>query len=296
MHSEPRRLAGALAATAALLVLAAGCAGSPDPASGGAMAGRAPVTNVTLGYVPYADDAVLFYAEQSGIFRRHGLNVSLVPHANPAAVAASLQSGTEQFGFITTPVLINLNSRGVGVKCVSSVDGQQPSSPAQDGTMLIVAKGSDITSIKDLVGKNLAVAQLSSLASLDVEVLANRAGIDPASIHQLVMPFPQMSAALSQGRVQAAVIVSPFAGTALAEGATVIDHPDTMLYPGGTVTCLGAMGPYTGARPRHHPARAHRKEATMGLTWQQGPLAPGAPGRFLRIDVRGTSCHPRRQP
>ncbi len=65
--------------------------------------------------MPYSDDASLFYAQDSGIFRAHGLNVTFVPQASPVAVEASMASGTEQFGFVTTPVLINLNSKGVGV-------------------------------------------------------------------------------------------------------------------------------------------------------------------------------------
>ncbi|MGH3252848.1 MAG: ABC transporter substrate-binding protein, partial [Trebonia sp.] len=71
---------------------------------------------MTLGYVPYSDDASLFYAQSSGIFKKHGLNVTFVAQASPVAVEASMASGTEQFGFITTPVLINLNSKGVNVK------------------------------------------------------------------------------------------------------------------------------------------------------------------------------------
>ena len=92
-----------------------------------------------------------------------------------------MASGTEQFGFITTPVLVNLNSKGVGVKCVSTVDGNEPTNPADDSTVLVAAKGSGITSIKDLAGKNVAEVQLSSLNSLSVMVLAKQAGIDPAS-------------------------------------------------------------------------------------------------------------------
>jgi NitT/TauT family transport system substrate-binding protein len=209
----------------------------------------ATVTNVTLGYVPYSDDASLFYAQDSGIFAKHGLNVTFVAQASPVAVEASMASGQEQFGFITTPVLINLNSKGVNVKCVSSVDGGEPSNPANDSTVLVAAKGSGITSIKDLAGKNVAEVQLTSLNSLAVAVLAKRAGIDPASIHQIAIPFPQMPAALAQGRVQAAVIVAPFAATALAEGATVLTHPNVDLFPNGTVTCLDAMGSYISANP-----------------------------------------------
>jgi NitT/TauT family transport system substrate-binding protein len=221
--------------------------GASSSAAGASAAGS--VTNVTLGYVPYSDDASLFYAQSSGIFKKHGLNVTFVPQASPVAVEASMASGTEQFGFITTPVLINLNSTGVNVKCVSSVDGGEPSNAADDSTVLVAAKGSGITSVKDLAGKNVAEVQLTSLNSLAVEILAKQAGIDPKSIHQIAIPFPQMPAALAQGRVQAAVIVAPFADSATSEGATVLTHPNVDLFPNGTVTCLDAMNSYISANP-----------------------------------------------
>jgi|tagenome__1003787_1003787.scaffolds.fasta_scaffold20970833_4 NitT/TauT family transport system substrate-binding protein len=249
---------GTVVALAALLAACGGGGSSSGPAgagssggasSGGASSGGASgtVTNVSVGYVPYSDDAALFYAQDGGIFRKHGLNVTFVPQASPVAVEASMASGTEQFGFITVPVLINLNSKGVQVKCVSSVDGNQPSSDANDSTVLVAAKGSGITSIKGLAGKNIAEVQLTSLNSLAVEVLAKRAGIDPASVHLIAMPFPQMPAALAQGRVQAAVIVAPFTSTALAEGAVPLIHPNVALFPNGTVTCLDVMGSYASA-------------------------------------------------
>jgi NitT/TauT family transport system substrate-binding protein len=249
-----------LAATA---VAASACSSSPgtssSPAGGASSAAggntgsstgsSGSVTNVTLGYVPYSDDASLFYAQSSGIFKKHGLNVTFVPQASPVAVEASMASGTEQFGFITTPVLINLNSKGVGVKCVSTVDGNEPTNPADDTTVLVAAKGSGIKSVKDLTGKNVAEVQLTSLNSLSVMVLAKQAGIDPHSIHQIAIPFPQMPAALAQGRVQAAVIVAPFTQTAVGEGATVLTHPNQVLFPNGTLTCLDAMGSYISANP-----------------------------------------------
>jgi NitT/TauT family transport system substrate-binding protein len=251
-HKGPRYAVGVLLAATA--VAAAACSSSPSSsstpagtASGAAGGTSGSVTNVTLGYVPYSDDASLFYAQDSGIFKQHGLNVTFVPQASPVAVEASMASGTEQFGFITTPVLINLNSKGVSVKCVSSVDGNQPSNPANDSTALVAAKGSGVTSVKDLAGKNVGEVQLTSLNSLAVEVLAKQAGIAPSSIHQIAIPFAQMPAALSQGRVQAAVIVAPFTQTAIGEGATVLTHPNVDLFPNATVTCLDAMSSYISA-------------------------------------------------
>jgi NitT/TauT family transport system substrate-binding protein len=262
MRNAAKRTRYALGATLlALAAATAACSSSPSSSSSastgstgsGASAssgtGSGSVTNVTLGYVPYSDDASLFYAQDSGIFRKHGLNVSFVAQASPVAVEASMASGTEQFGFITTPVLVNLNSKGQSVKCVSTVDGNEPTNPADDSTVLVAAKGSGITGIKDLAGKNVAEVQLSSLNSLSVMVLAKQAGIDPTSIHQIAIPFPQMPAALAQGRVQAAVIVAPFTQTATGEGATVLTHPNQVLFPDGTLTCLDAMSSYISANP-----------------------------------------------
>jgi NitT/TauT family transport system substrate-binding protein len=260
-HKSARYAIGVLLAVTA--VAASACSSSPSSSAtpgggtastaGSTAAGSASasgnLTNVTLGYVPYSDDASLFYAQSSGIFKQHGLNVTFVAQASPVAVEASMASGTEQFGFITTPVLINLTSKGVSVKCVSSVDGSEPSTPADDSTVLVAAKGSGITSVKGLAGKNVAEVQLTSLNSLAVEILAKQAGIDPSSIHQIAIPFPQMPAALAQGRVQAAVIVAPFTDTATSEGATVLTHPNVDLFPNGTVTCLDAMGSYISANP-----------------------------------------------
>ena len=249
---------------AVLALTAAACSSGSSSSGAGAAAGgtaggtastsasastAAGVTNVSLGYVPYSDDASLFYAQDSGIFRKHGLNVTFVAQASPVAVEASMASGTEQFGFVTTPVLVNLAAKGVGVKCVSTVDGNEPTNPADDSTVLVAAKGSGITSVKDLAGKSVAEVQLTSLNSLSVEVLAKQAGIDPASIHQIAIPFPQMPAALAQGRVQAAVIVAPFTQTAVGEGAAVITHPNQVLFPNGTLTCLDAMSSYISANP-----------------------------------------------
>jgi NitT/TauT family transport system substrate-binding protein len=235
--------AGAAALAAATLLLAAcGSSGSSGNASGTAKK----LVNVDVGYVAYSDDDALFLAIQDGIFAKHGLNVTLTSQANPIDVVSSMVSGTEQFGFVTTPVLANVNSKGTPLKCVSTVDGNQPTQTSKDGTMLVAAKGSGISSVAGLRGKKIATVQTTSLNSLSVEVLAKQAGLSPGSYQFVQMPFPQMPAALSQGNVQAAVITSPFVNTAIAEGATVIDHPNVELFGGATVTCMAALSSYIG--------------------------------------------------
>jgi|GEM_PF-2013995 len=212
-------------------------------------ASTTPTTTVTFAYVPYSDDASLFLGIQRGVFKAHGLDVKLAPEASPAPIVAGLASGTEQFGFVTTNVLIDAVGHGVPIKCVSSVDGNQTSNPNGGSAVLLAAPGSGIHSIHQLAGKTVAVVQLNSLNSVDVEQLASQAGVSASSIHLIALPFPQMPEALKDGRVSAAVVVSPFSNTAIKEGATPLAHPNSQLFPDGTLTCIAASDSYIASHP-----------------------------------------------
>ncbi len=240
---------GRSAVVVAAVVVAAMVAGCGGDSSGSDAGGGGGVTNIKVGYVPYADDAPAFLAQEIGIFRKHGLNVEFVPAANPTAIVAAMISGQQQFGFVTDPVLINVNLRGTAIKCVAPVVGRQPADTKRDGTTLVAGKGSGIKGVKDLAGKKVGMVQLNSLNSLDVQTLASQAGIDHKSIQLIQMPFPQMPAALSQGRVHAAVIVQPFAQTAIDKGHTVINHPNAVLWAGGTTVCFSALAKYIDDNP-----------------------------------------------
>jgi len=243
---------GRSAVVAAAVVAAAtvaGCGGDSSGSESGSGSGGGKVTNIKVGYVPYADDAPAFLAQEKGIFRKHGLNAEFVPAANPTAIVAAMLSGQQQFGFITDPVLINVNLKGTAIKCVAPVVGRQPADVKRDGTTLIAGKGSGVNGVKDLAGKKVGMVQLNSLNSLDVQTLANKAGIDYKSIQLIQMPFPQMPAALQQGRVHAAVIVQPFAQTAVSQGATILNHPNAELWAGGTTVCFSALGKYVEDKP-----------------------------------------------
>jgi NitT/TauT family transport system substrate-binding protein len=265
-------VAAALVATVSLT----GCGGDDSSEAKAGSAGG--LTVLKLGYVPYADDAAAFLAQEKGIFRKHGVSVQFVPAPNPVAAIAALTSGNQQLAFVTDPVLINAGLQNTKLKCVAPVIGRQPRDTARDGTTLIAGKNSGIRGVGDLAGKRVAMVQLNSLNSLDVQALAVQAGLDHKSVQFIQIPFPQMPAALDQGRVQAAVIVQPFAQTAIDKGHTVINHPNAVLWPGGTTVCFAALAKFIDKNPEAIKAfnaamreaitytRGHEPEAKATLT------------------------------
>jgi NitT/TauT family transport system substrate-binding protein len=257
-------------------MLLAGC-GSSSSSSGAGGSGSSGST-IQFGYVPYGDDAPLFLGIEKDFFSSRGLDVKPVPEASPTPVVANLASGQQQFGFVTTNVLINAVAHHVPIKCVSTVDGDQSPSPKHDSAVLLAAPGSGISSVAQLQNKTVAVVQLNSLNSVDVQESIAKAGGDPNSVHLISLPFPQMPQALKSGRVAAAIVVSPFSATAISEGARPIAYPNSSLFPNGTITCIAASTSYIQSHPQQvkawqeaiaqsaQYAKAHLSQARATLT------------------------------
>lgn len=224
-------------ALAAVMVVAAAC-------GGGGGSGGGP-TDITVNIVPFSPNAVLFLGMEKGMFEKRGLNVELQRSASPIPVVASLVAEQADFGFVTTPVLINANREGTPIKCVAPVDGQI--STDRDSSALVAPAGSGIDSLDDLSGKSVAVVQLASINLIGAKKLIEDAGA--TGTEYIAMPFPQMPQALADGRVDAAVITSPYLETALDAGAVPLAHPSSDLFPTGTVYCYAATTPYLEENP-----------------------------------------------
>ncbi|MET8354181.1 MULTISPECIES: ABC transporter substrate-binding protein [unclassified Micromonospora] len=246
-------------ATLMVALLAAGCGDNAGGDSSGG--GNSGVTDVNVGIVPFSPNAVLFQAIEGGIFKKHGLNVKTTSAAAPTPIVAAMVSGQQQFGFVTTPVLINANAAGTAVKCVAPIDGQV--SKERDSSALVTAANSGINSLADLSGKKIAVVQLSSINLIGAKKLAEEAGA--TNIEWVVIPFPQMPQALADGRVDAAVVTTPYLETALKAGAKALAHPSSDLWPEGTVYCYGATAKYLDEHP--DVAKAFQDAMTEAITY-----------------------------
>lgn len=229
-----RKRLGALAAVASAALLLAACSSPAAGGDGGGATGGAPEkTELTVAINPSSQFAPMYLGIESGIFKKHGLKLDIVPQTDIAAIISGIASGQYDFGFATVVHVLTANANGIPIRTVSSVEGQLK--PDDEGTVTIASASSGITDFSGMEGKRLATVGLSSMNTLTSWALADKAGIDPKSMKLVQLPFGQMAAALANGDVDAAVMQWPFAGDALDAGGKVLAYNNGVMF-GDTAT------------------------------------------------------------
>lgn len=203
-----------LAVLAALTVLAAGCGSPESPSSSGP-------DDVKVGLISILDVAPIYLGQQKGFFEKRNIKLTLQPAEGGTETVPSVLSGNQQFGFSNVVTLLLAQAQGLPVKVVSNgtnstgVDGK-------DFGALMVAGDSPIRSVKDLAGKKVAVNTFQNVVELAVRASALKADIDPESIEFVKLPFPDMPAALTEGRADAVFVVEPFQQLVLSQGGRAL--------------------------------------------------------------------------
>ncbi|MGA2393980.1 MAG: ABC transporter substrate-binding protein [Candidatus Lustribacter sp.] len=188
------------------------------------VAGRSPafaqqppaLTTLRGTVVPNDDLAPILYAEQSGMFRKAGLDVQLLRSNSGSAVAAAIAGGNSEFGVSSLIALISGHSRGLPFVLIA------PSHVivAGDGTQeMVVLKDSPLRRGSDLNGKVLAVPGIADANWLSSRAFVDADGGDSGSIKFVELPQTAIPAALEQKRVDAAMLQEPVLDRAMAGGA-----------------------------------------------------------------------------
>jgi NitT/TauT family transport system substrate-binding protein len=222
------RLGCTAAVAAALAIVAAGCGGDDD--SSGGDGDSSEVTTITVGTLPIANAAPMYLGMEKGFFEDEGLRIKPQVGEGGAALIPSLVSGDAQFAFVGVIPAITAVAQDVPIKVVTSSD-DAAATEAKDWQTLVVPEGSPIQGVDDLPGKTIAVNALRGLAEVVISRSLEKQGVDYEAVKLLEVPFPEMPAALEQGRVDAALLTEPFLSAVLAEGGTQIDAPSVETVP-----------------------------------------------------------------
>jgi NitT/TauT family transport system substrate-binding protein len=173
------------------------------------------LTPLRITAVPNDDVTPVLYAQQSGLFRRAGLDVTMTPATSGAAIAAAVVSGSYDIGLVSLMASITGHVHGLPFVMVAPSLLYLTTNPTQD---LIVLKDSPIRSVSDLSGKIVAVSSIRDVGWVAVRAFADQHGIDSSTIKFVELPMAATPAAIDQHRVDSGTILNPTLAEAMATG------------------------------------------------------------------------------
>lgn len=203
----------ALAAVALVLAACGGGDGGETSADGN--------DKLTVGVIPIVDTAPIWLGKDKGFFEDEGIDLELTKTTGGAAAVPGVVNGEFDFAFGNVMSLMVAQDQGLPLSFVTNgttTSGEE----GKDFSGVVVPKGSDIKSPKDLEGKNVGVNNLKNIGDTTVRYVVEADGGDPSKIKFSEVAFPDAPAALSKGNVDAAWVLEPFLSQAIAEGGTVI--------------------------------------------------------------------------
>lgn len=157
---------------------------------------------------------VALYAQATGLFRKHGLEVEFVRFTNQQDNIRSTMRGAQDASFVPLAEVIQVDPNQEAPVYIMVAD----ISTGSDG---IVAE-SQITSVKDLKGKKVSV-KLGTVPHLVLLEALKANQLQPNEIEIVDAINERGAAMLKQGKVSASVLWEPLlSNTAKAEGRKVI--------------------------------------------------------------------------
>ena len=160
-----------------------------------------PLEKVTLQvkWLHQAQFAGFYAADKNGFYKSEGLDVSILPVGNDLSeksVIDRVAKGEIQFGVVGGDQVIEARAAGIPVKAIAVIYQQSP-------VVLAVLKSSGITTIKDLVGKRMAIEKGQNTETV-YRAMMEKAGIDTKKIKEVVAPIG--IDALARGEADARMI------------------------------------------------------------------------------------------
>jgi NitT/TauT family transport system substrate-binding protein len=201
-----RGMARLVAATLLVSMLLVGCGGSGN--GGGGQKAGAPAT-VRVGVIPIVDVAPLYLGERKGFFQKRNLTLKLTAGSGGATIVPSVVSGDLDIGFGNNVSNLQAASKGIPLRIVAS-GAYSTGKRGKDYVGVVAPKGSPIKTAKDLEGHTVAVNTLQNLGDVTVRASVDAAGGDSSKVKFVEVEFPDMSAALGRGSVDAIWTVEPF--------------------------------------------------------------------------------------
>jgi NitT/TauT family transport system substrate-binding protein len=223
--TRPLGLAISTVVCAGLTLTGCGSSGS----STGTNAGGATSVALKVAVSPTISSVDVWYALNSGIFKKYGLDVTTsVDTASGAATFAEVLNGQLDMTVVDPMSTILAVAKGLPLE-VAAEGNVMASDPSKNYAGIMVKSGSGITSLSDLSGKTVAVVSLDSILQLLAQITVDAGGGNSANVKFVEVPPGEEVNAVAKGQTNALVNVEPLLTEGEAAGLTVLAHPPASL-------------------------------------------------------------------
>lgn len=209
-------------------------------------------TRVTVGVLPIEGLEPFYIALDRGYFAEEGLEVVPQQAQGGAAIIPGVVSGDLQFGFSNNVSLLAASAQGLDLRVLANgTDGPTEGEPSTHGFSLVVAPADGrVQGAEDLPGSTVAVNTLQNIGPVLINRSLEKRGIDPAGVKYVEAPFPEMSATLESGNVDAAWLVEPFSTVATDDGAKTLLRPYLEAMAGRSIATWFTSAAYAEENPQ----------------------------------------------
>jgi NitT/TauT family transport system substrate-binding protein len=177
------------------------------------------LASLRLASAPDEDVLGALWAQQSGIFRRYGLDVHFQLMNSGAAVGAAVVGGAIDIGKSSLISLITAHTKGIPFVLVAPAGVYNSKAPIVG---LLIKKGSPIHDARDLNGKTISVPSLNDQYAIAIRAWMDQHGGDSSSLKFLELPNSAVPQAIEEGRIDAASIANPILSEAVDSGKVSI--------------------------------------------------------------------------
>lgn len=161
---------------------------------------------IRLGTVRNESSGLAFYAAEQGFFKQLGVDVEIQSFNAGGQITAALAGNALDVGCSNVGSLTNAHAHHIPISIIAPGGQYTTSSPT---TVLAVAKNSPLFVAKDLSGKTIGLSTLGDLQQAAVMRWTDLNGGDSKTLKFVELTVPEMAAALTAGRVDAATLLEP---------------------------------------------------------------------------------------
>ncbi len=166
--------------------------------------------NLTVAFIPVTCHLTCPVTDYASKTTSTGTRFDALRFTEFPSIIEALKTKKLLAGFLTVPLAMKMREQGVPVKiaCLGHRDGSQ----------LVIRKEDTARDLRDLRGKTIAIPSPFSNENFFMNKMMRDQGVGPDEIKFVVMPPPDMTAALSAKAIDGFIVAEPFCGKAEMEG------------------------------------------------------------------------------